>query len=229
MQTTLPRIYYLWSMKIKVFIVSLILLLLTACGQPDRPTIGLYLAIQRGDIDQIERHIRWEADINQIDVDGRRPLHVAADRGRYVIAKLLLKYGADINAKDRQGHTPIHSALLAGRTQVADLFIKKGADFDADVLLEQIVASDTSDRDVIEFLIKQGADIDHLDKTGNSPLTSAVSRNQRVMAKLLIAAGADVNKSSAAGLRPLDLAKKQENPNIIRLLRRNGAQASTKP
>ncbi|OOZ37737.1 ankyrin repeat domain-containing protein [Solemya velesiana gill symbiont] len=216
-------------MRTKTFFVTLLLLLLAGCGQPDRPTIGLYLAIQRGDIDQIERHIRWGADINKMDVDGRRPLHVAADRGLFVIARLLLKNGANINAQNRQGFTPIHSALLAGRTQVADLFVKQGADYDPDILLDQVVSNNTTDRDVIKFLLTHGADIDHVDPQGITPLANAVTRNQRVMVKLLIAAGADVNKGTSAGEKPLDLAIKQNNPDIIRLLKRNGAQATTKP
>ncbi|MES9936036.1 MAG: ankyrin repeat domain-containing protein [Sedimenticola sp.] len=215
-------------MRWKALLTALLVLLLNGCGQPDRPTIGLYLAIQRGDIDQIERHIRWGADINKMDVDGRRPLHVAADRGRYVIARLLLKNGADINAPNREGHPPIHSALLAGRTQVAELFLKQGADFDGNRLLEQMVSNDTSDRDVVEFLLSRGADIDHIDPEGATPLTRAVGNNLRVMTKLLIAAGADVNKTDAAGNRPLDIALGENNQDIVRLLRRNGARESTK-
>ena len=60
----------------KPFLIPLLILILSlaACGQPDPPTIGLYPAIHRGDINQIERHIKSGTDINQVDADGNRPL-----------------------------------------------------------------------------------------------------------------------------------------------------------
>ena len=69
----------------------IMLLLLTGCAEPDRPTVSLYLAVQRGDIDQIERHIYWGANINQPDPEGQMPLHVAAREGQWVVVELLLK------------------------------------------------------------------------------------------------------------------------------------------
>ncbi|HHH39741.1 MAG TPA: ankyrin repeat domain-containing protein [Sedimenticola sp.] len=211
-------------MKPTPLLLLLALLTLVACSEPDRPTIGLYPAIHRGDIDQIERQIYWGADINQEDADGRRPLHVAAEQGRYVIVRILLDNGAAIDAEDSRGHTPLESALFAGRTRVAELLIQRGAKFDPDRLLDEVVRAGLKDRDTIALLVRQGADPDHLSSDGFTPLTRAVSQNNRVLAKHLIAQGADVNRPDANGETPLAIALRQGYDAIERLLKRNGAR-----
>ncbi len=203
--------------------LSIATLLFTGCSDPDRPTIGLYLALQRGDIDQIERHIFWGADINKAGPNGQMPLHIAAEKGRPIVTKLLLEHGAEINAKDSKGHTPLHTAIMSGRTQVAELLIKRGAEFKVDKLLEDMVSNNLTDRDVIRLLLRNGADINHITDQGNTPLQAAIQQNNLVLVKLLIDYGADVNKPDNTGQTPLHLAKQVKNEFIIRLLVKNGA------
>ena len=82
-----------------VFALSLV-----ACDSSDKPTLAFYLAVERGDIDQIQRHIDWGADINQLNPDGRRPLHVAAAKGSMVVTRLLVRHGAaDVHLHLRGG------------------------------------------------------------------------------------------------------------------------------
>lgn len=204
-------------------ILLLILLSLTACSKQDEPTIGFYLALQRGDIDQIERHIYWGTDLNQATPDGRMPLHIAAETGGWVVVELLLDNGAQIDITDQQGHSPLYEALMAGRTQIAQLLIKRGATLDADQLLQAAVANQIADRDVIELLVKKGADVNHLNDDGDSPLHMAVKKDYRVLTKLLIAHGADVNIKDSSGHTALWYAIGHHNQEIVRLLKNNGA------
>jgi ankyrin repeat protein len=209
--------------------LAVLILPLSACTEPDRPTIGLYLAVQRGDLDQIERHLFWGSDINQPNVDGRMPLHVAAEQGRWPVAKLLIKNGADIDALDRNGHSPVYVALMAGRTQVVQHMLKMGAQIEPDELLAEAVRNGVADRDVVELMLEQGADINQLTSEGETPLILAVKKGERLLVKRLILYGADVNKPGNNGELPLAIAKTQGNDSIIRLLRQNGARESQKP
>jgi ankyrin repeat protein len=198
-------------------------LLFAGCADPDRPSIGFHLALQRGDIDQIERHIFWGVDINKAGPNGQTPLHVAAEKGRFIVTELLLEHGAEINSKDSKGNSPLHTAVMFGRTQVAEFLIKRGADFNPNRLLEDMVLNSVTDRDVIRLLLRNRADINHLSEQGNTPLLDAIKQNNRTLVKLLIANGSDVNMPGNTGQTPLQLAKQLKDDSIIRLLVKNGA------
>lgn len=205
--------------------VVILLLLLSACDSVDKPTLSLYLAVQRGDIDQIQRHIGWGTDINQFDVDGRQPLHVAAEQGEQVIVKLLLDNGADINGLDSEGHSPLHIAIMGGKTQVANYLVEKGAAYDANRLLIASINNHVADRDVFRLLTSLGADLNHLHEDGTTPLIRAITEDDRVLVKYLITWGADPNKRDQRGKSPLQVAIEKGDDDIVRLLKRNGAKA----
>lgn len=208
-------------------IVALLLLssLLLACSEPDRPTIPLELAVARGDIDQIERHIHWGTDMDAPNADGQRPLHVAAAKGNVVMARQLLKHGVSVDATDAQGRTALDLAILAGRTQTADLLIAHGAALDPDALLLQAARAGNPDRDVVRYLVKLGANTETRDADGNTPLLLAVRDRHMRLARHLVDAGADVNARNAAGASALDLARRAKADEIASMLRRYGARS----
>ena len=209
---------------LKTFLALMLATLLSACDSLDKPTLSLYLAVQRGDIDQIHRHIAWGSDINLADSDGRRPLHVAAEQGEQVIIRLLLKNGADINALDGSSHSPLYTALMAGKTQVAEFLIAQGAVYDANQLLLGAIDNQVLDRDVFRLLTTLGADLNQLDSAGNTPLIRAINASDRVLVKYMIGQGANPNTTNAIGKFPLALAIEKNNTDIIRLLKRHGAR-----
>lgn len=200
-------------------------LLLGACSEPPQPTISLYRAIQGGDLDQIKRHVYWGTDINQADPQGEKPLHVAARRGRLIIARELLKSGADPNAVNRAGETPLQVALTEGKTQLAAVLFEAGASDDPQELLFVLARSGIDDRDSLQLLTRRGADIDAKDPTGVAPLHIAVSDGRRLLTKRLIDLGADVDLPDAAGRTPLSIAGEKGNRHIIDLLESSGARA----
>ncbi len=211
-------------MKRSIIITITVLSLLLGCEAPNPPSIGLYPAIQQGDLDQLKRHIQAETDINQTDTMGKSPLLVAATQGELVMVRLLLKNGAKIDAEDNNGQTAIQLAVEAGRIKVADLLLKNGAQFNPNDSLHTIASTGNTDRDIIPFLIKNGAVIGDATEDGTTPLVKSIQRNHRVTVKHLIANGADVNQV-VNGKPPLDWTGRQTDEAIIRLLERNGAHS----
>lgn len=198
-------------------------LILISCTRPDEPSINLYRAVHAGDLDQIKRHIFHGTDLNQRDREGDTALHVAARRGRLVIAEYLVDNGAELEATDKAGRTPLDEALLAGKISIANLLIKKGASIDPQQQLFNAIESKADFRDLFRFLIRHGADVNTTNADGQTPLGAAVAQGDRLLVKRILDAGADVDRPSTDGITPLQLAEKTANDDIIRLLKRYGA------
>lgn len=210
------------ALSIKLMALTLAALVV-GCSEPGRPSVELYLAVDRGDINQIERHIYWGTDINAINPDGKTPLHVAARQGQTAVVKMLLNNGARPEAKDRSGNSPLHEAIIAGRTQIADLLAEAGGEVDTNRLLDVVVEEGVGDRDVIEWLARRNADFNHTDEEGLTPLIRAIKANDRVVVKLLIEAGADVNRADSQGRMPLAFCDRVDGEYICRMLDKHGA------
>lgn len=231
--------YYTWPenavsgniIRMKIILIALlsfVLVSLQGCADPDQPTISLYLASKRGDIDQIERHIFWKSDINQLNIDGQTPLHETARAGRVIAAKLLLENGAMLEKPNNEGQSVLFVALVNGRTQLAKMLIDQfQAKFDATESLFDIARNNVNDRDVVRFLVRRGAQPNSHDNDGLSPLLISVSNQQRLLSRHLIDNGSDVNFASASGQLPLDVANEVGNQDLVNLLLRNGARGST--
>jgi len=211
--------------SIPIAFVTLLALgsLLGGCGGPDEPTVSWYLAVQRGDIAQVERHIHWNTDINQPFPSGRYPLHEAADKGRIILLKLLLKNQADIDVKDAAGRTPLDLAILNGRTQASEILIREGAHYDPSEQLLLAAKGDAEDRDIVRFLKEHGANLEATDENGDTALLIAIGRNNNRLVHHLVEQGADVDVRNRQGTSALQLSVEIGALEIYQLLIRNGA------
>lgn len=197
--------------------------LLHGCGKAEPPTINLYLALQRGDLHQFERHLAWGTDINAPLPDGRTPLQMAAADGREVFVRQLLARGADPLVKGPDGHNALESALLNGRVQVVPLLVPRGAKLDASALLIVAAEHGSQDRDVLGFLVQRGANLETRNAAGDTPLLIAVRRNDRVLVRHLLDRGADPFVTDTSGQSALAIAEAMKHEDVARLLRRQGA------
>ena len=65
--------------------------------------------------------------VNAWNYAGEMPLHIAADRNKVEVTRLLLRRGGDVHARDQRGETPLHHAARDGSLEVAALLLAKGA------------------------------------------------------------------------------------------------------
>ncbi|EXJ15272.1 ankyrin repeat domain-containing protein [Imhoffiella purpurea] len=216
----------------RLTIVSLLTVFaLLACSEPAQPTLSLYRAVHIGDLDQVKRHLYWHTDIDQPDVDGDTPLHVAAQNGKVTIAEHLLSHGANPDVLDASGRTPLEVALRFGKTQVAQTLVEHGARIDPQALLLELVGQGISDRDTFSFLARNGAEIDRADDQGRTSLTLAIQGGYLDTVNRLLIEGADVNQPDGRGRMPLAIALKRsdgkatDRQTIVELLQRNGARS----
>ena len=206
-----------------VLVTTIILLFLTACSKPEKPTVTLYLAMQRGDIEQIERHIAWGSDLDRLDRDGYTPLHVAVRNGRLAITRLLLKQGVDVDKEDARGHTPIYHAIYTANPRIADLLLQAGAKLHATSMLIELAHQGIRERESVRYLVEHGADLEAKDEKGDTPLLIAIRQGNHKLAKHLVNFGADVTVTDSNGQTALQIAKSLDLSDIALLLRRNGA------
>ena len=89
----------------------------------------LHKASRNGYIDVVKILIRYRAEIDSVDGNGRTALQHASERGHTEVVECLLDKGANPNIKDRRsGWTSLHAAAHYGRTEVTELLLAHGAD-----------------------------------------------------------------------------------------------------
>ena len=71
--------------------------------------------------------MKWGADIDVLDVDGRSPLHWAAYKGFADTCRLLLVMGARPTLADHEGCTPLHWASIRGNSEACTVLLQGGA------------------------------------------------------------------------------------------------------
>lgn len=158
------------------------------------------------------------ADVNWNAAYGRTALTDAARCGRLDVVDVLLKHGADMTVCDRWVSTPMHEAVRAGHKPVVELFLSKGFPLQA-TGAELVFAGAASGRkEILELLVKHGAEIDVKAKNGYTPLHIAVFMGHTEVVGYLIEAGADVCTTTESGGTLLHSAVERGRSEMVELL-----------
>lgn len=167
-------------------------------------TDALRLAVVIRSIDPviISELINNGASVNAPDDHGRSVLHSAISGNAYDAKVIsLLQYDVDINLVDSSGNTPLMYALIHKRRERVAL---KLIELDATInavndrgYTALSYASSNSDPQLVKLLLDKGANVNHQDSTGATPLIRSVrfrrDKESAEIAQLLIANGASVN------------------------------------
>ncbi|KAL8695616.1 MAG: hypothetical protein Q9224_003294, partial [Gallowayella concinna] len=93
------------------------------------------------------------------DLEGSRPLHLAAKLGLIGMVSLLLDLESDIEAKDNWARTPLVNAAMLNRLEIVDLLLARGADLspkDVDGMTALHWAAKSNHLAVLKTLIFKG-------------------------------------------------------------------------
>ena len=136
----------------------------------------LISSVLRNDFALVKMLLDAKAPVNETDLNKSTPLHLAASSATPDIINLLLDANADINARNMIGMTPLMYAITCNKIENICMLLKNGADAlvtsgGRNVLS---IAARTGTKEMMEALIEAGADLDHKDAHGNSPLFVAV-------------------------------------------------------
>lgn len=170
--------------------------------------------------------------VNITDEVGDTPLHIAARSGKAGAVKILLEAGADAAAKDSSGKTPLQIAegkstvkLLEAAAKVRDLELKLSRDVqmgkvatvqaalkdkvNPNALSEDkscsvlCVAVKARNAEMVEVLIKSGADVNYVTPQNKSVLHLAAVHGDAAIINALLKAGAVPTHPGNNGATPL--------------------------
>ncbi|XVF01960.1 hypothetical protein REPUB_Repub04eG0134700 [Reevesia pubescens] len=111
----------------------------------------------------------------------------AAGHAQHDAVKVLLDHHANPNAETEDNITPLLSAVAAGSLACLDLLIQAGAKMNviAGGATPLHIAADNGSPELINSLLKAGADPNFLDEDGQKPIQVAAARGQRQAVEIL--------------------------------------------
>ncbi|RZF43404.1 hypothetical protein LSTR_LSTR001665 [Laodelphax striatellus] len=113
----------------------------------------LVWGIKNGDLEIVRDYVESkEIDLNK-EIDGRPPLHYAADYGQDHVIKYLVQKGADVNIKDKHGISVLLAAIWEGHTNCVKTLLDKGASKDG-VAPDGTSYLDAADKEEIKKLLQ---------------------------------------------------------------------------
>jgi len=126
---------------------------------------------------------------------------------RLAIIRILLQAGANVEAKNSKGESPLIVSGLLGGHEMVKILIKAGASLTKqDWLGFAALHSAPPDETLVGILIANGADVNALARSGETPLHYAAAVGDSASAKLLLHHGANLNALTLEGYTPLDKA-----------------------
>ncbi|MBO4707137.1 MAG: ankyrin repeat domain-containing protein [Elusimicrobiaceae bacterium] len=212
---------------------------LTKEEQQKRYERALIESAKEGNASQVRGLLEQGVNPNVSDENGDTPLNWAAYKGDLASVDMLLYAGADVNWKKS---VPLLSALnRVNNSEVIFRILKEKPDVNAfscsvgkktnfytctNALMRAVEQNSV---EVVEELIKQGADVNKFYAPGGSALRLAImskATNSTKMVEILLKAGADPWRIDGFGDNPLKVAKVIGNKEKINLIKE--AQKATK-
>ncbi|XP_053956221.1 transient receptor potential cation channel subfamily A member 1 [Anastrepha ludens] len=187
-----------------------------------------------------------EEMISFYDSEGNVPLHSAVHGGDIKAVELCLKSGAKISTQQHDLSTPVHLACAQGAIEIVKLMFSMQPSekltclscTDVQKMTPLHCAAMFDHPDIVEYLVKEGADINALDKEHRPPILLAASRNGWKTVHLLIRLGAGINVKDASSRNVLhfvimnggrlpefadEVNKKQSHSQLVQLLNEKDA------
>ncbi|XP_019854452.1 PREDICTED: ankyrin repeat domain-containing protein 17-like isoform X2 [Amphimedon queenslandica] len=216
----------------------------------ERKNSPLVVACIGGQKEVVEKLLKMGAKVNATDEQNRVPLCIACEQGHTEVVKLLLEHKAKVNVTDNNGNTPLDLACVKGHTEIVKLLLKHGIDnakntYDENCIvlrmagaggqLEGVNIINHTNREngtplqivcikgyteIVELLLKHGADVNVTDKDDRTPLHIACMKQHKEIIKLLLKKeDVDLNVADKDNSHtPLLFACKEGYTEIVELL-----------
>jgi ankyrin repeat protein/HEAT repeat protein len=160
-----------------------------------------------GTAKEVAALLQQGASVSAVQLAGRTPLHVAAQRGHLEVMRLLIDAGADVNARAENGHSVLAAAAWSN-TEAVQLLLDSGAAPSADALL---AAAGLGRIETAKLLVEAGV-------PPQAGLSGAAQAGRLDLAKWLLDKGATALGDASDPYSPLHPAASQGGPAMVELL-----------
>ena len=163
----------------------------------DERTDELLAAVSGNDAASVDRLLAAATNVKATNDLGATALYAAAALSDPEITNKLLAAGGDPNVGLHSGETPLMAAAFQGNLATVEALLAGGANPDAhesnggQTALMWAIAE--RHPDVVETLIKRGADVRARTKEGSTALMFAAQQTDARFTRILLGAGADAN------------------------------------
>jgi ankyrin repeat protein len=188
-----------------------------------RGVSALWLAAKGGREDVVVVLLRAGANVKRADKNRHAPLSVAA---KAKIATMLIERGANVKALNQWGQSALWLAAMGGRADVVEVLLHARTDVnqaDKNGVTPIGVAANEA---VAMMLIERGADVNAVNKRGESALWQAIQGSRHDVVEALVQAGADVNRRTRNGTTPLGYAANGRHWSMLTTLARSNRLAN---
>lgn len=172
------------------------LLRLAGARNGGMPLAGLVVALKAGDLQAVEKALKGGADPNAKDTDGTPVLVRAIETGQDALVRALLKAGASVSTE----------GMYQGRRSPS-----------------LVIASAFGRVEVVRTLLDAGADPDHGNDEGYTPLMVAASGGHAGVIHVLVERKANIQAVSSDQRTALRIAAEQGQVDALRALLDGGA------
>lgn len=209
----------------------------------------------QGDTGVLKYLIQRGADVNAVGGNDTTALRYAVMHGNARSAQVLLDHGADINAGRGSGQTALAEAVLRNDLALVQLLLNRGAalngytDPNGRTPLMQAIAqyhpvppglnANTPtwelltkaapfmiQNKIIALLLKHGASVEGIDRSGETTLTLAAGQGRTSIVKQLLEHHAAINTPNRDGMTALMIAARDGNRPLVDYLIRAGADVT---
>ena len=181
----------------------------------------IHIAVGSGSFDVLGPLFKQGVSLDRADDSGSSPVHLAVMRRDPDSLRTLLSLGANPNTYGPEGKLPIEFALEMRDYEFATLLIQYGSHVPCTQLYNAIL---DDDRDLIDFLLSNGADPNSLCQLSDDTLLGAALRNDnRWAAFRLLKAGALPGALTRDGQTGFHLAVAKLDKALVGLMLEKGA------
>ena len=197
--------------------------------------VKLFMAVKKEDETLVEKLLQSGADANIRGIEGWTPLMLAAQNGNVRIAELLISECGKVNAKNNDGWTPLMLAVQNGHKKMVNSLLNYNPDLEIKTTDEMKttalgVAVAKGHIEIVENLLKKGADVNAKDAQNNTAIFTAIEDCDVDMVDVLLNYNPDLMVCDVYGNTPLIKAATSEyyDVKIVEMLLNKGVDVNAR-